>query len=188
MDNQQVRLLFNISWLTGIFEGEGSVGMNNNISDTYRIHTPRVSITNSDEKIINACVVILKSLGLAYHLGIKKRQKENRRCWDITIAGHKRVERFLELLIPFMVGEKKEQAEIVLKFTKSRISNKSNTNNKSYKLDELDMLQELKEIKLGIKNSNFNDHTPTFPFEEMKIWSELDGNIQRLTEMLNPVL
>lgn len=182
-DNQQVRLLFNISWLVGLFEGEGCVGICNNYSNNYRVHTPRISITNSDPKIINACVHILKSLNLAFHIGKKTRQKEQRVCWNVTIMGHKRVKRFLELVIPFMLGEKKKQAEIILEFTNSRINNISNSNKKAYIEKELEMLEELKRIK----SNNLNDHTSTFPFGEMKIWSELNRNIKRLAEMANPI-
>ena len=180
--NQQERLLFEIAWLVGIIEGEGCIGVCNNVSGKYRVHSPRISITNSDIELINACVVILKSLGLAYHVGRKTRQKEFRNCWNITIMGHKRVKRFLEATLPFMLGEKRRQAEIILEFTNSRLNTCKGTNQKAYTQAELQMLEELKRVKSKI----LNDHTPVFPFKGLKIWSELSRNTERLAEMTNP--
>ena len=65
MDNQQVRLLFNISWICGIIEGEGCIGlhpMNKKMKNGLPYYYPRISITNSDYEILNACILILKEL------------------------------------------------------------------------------------------------------------------------------
>lgn len=190
MDNQQVRLLFEISWLVGIIEGEGCFGLNNNctkMKDGSKYMYPRVSITNSDIELLNACVVILKDLKVAHYIVKKTRQRENNPCYTIIITGFKRVKRILELIIPFMIGEKLPQCKILLKFINSRLNNgKIEAKFRQYTNHEKELIQQFKSLRMAQKSKNPRDCTPNFPIHGLMIQSELERNLKRLTEMINP--
>jgi hypothetical protein len=180
-ENQQGSMLFLIGWFVGILEGEGHVGLDRNRS--YRgkpVYNPRICITNADVDIMNACVQILQQLGIAYHIRQKTRQKERRVCWQIYIWGYKRVYRLLKPMQPFILGEKRILIDRLLIFIERRLQ---------YSYSSTPYTQE--EIKLAEniyykKCISPREHTPTFPYGK-KICSELNRDIQRLTEMISPV-
>jgi len=128
MDNQQERLLKHIelSWVAGIVEGEGHIGLSKHTRG-YLQYVPRLQIINSDELMLEDVGRILKKNGLAYY---RKRRNVDKRVrkkqmHDLCITGLKRTSRALGVIIPYMRGLKRREAEIVLSFCKERLS-KSN--------------------------------------------------------------
>jgi hypothetical protein len=126
IDNQQERRSIDLSWVAGIIEGEGYIGLSRHIVG-YLQYTPRVQIINTDDIMLENVGKILKENGLAY---FRKRHFVDKRvkrkpCHDLVICGIKRVTKTLELIMPYMRTKKKRNAELVYKFCLERLS-KSN--------------------------------------------------------------
>jgi hypothetical protein len=124
MDNQQERLLREeLSWATGIIEGEGHIGLSRHTVG-YLQYVPRVQIINSDEIMLEEVGRILKKAGLAYY---RKRRNIDPRVkrkpmHDLVIVGLKRVKRTLDVIMPYIRGLKIREAKIVLAFCNERLS------------------------------------------------------------------
>lgn len=129
MDNQQERLLncMELSWVAGIIEGEGYIGLAKH-KVGYLQYIPRLQIINSDEIMLDEVGRILVKNGLAYyvkHRNVDPRVKK-KQMHDVVITGVKRTSRALKVLLPYMRGLKRREAEIVLAFCLERLRLKNN--------------------------------------------------------------
>lgn len=110
-----------LAWLAGIMEGEGcfsinSAGKNRN----YFVYC--ISITNTDLIILQKCVSILKEIGIGVRIKSRNKQIKNRRMrYDLKIEGIKKMICFINAINPYIVGQKKMQAELMLNFLKRRL-------------------------------------------------------------------
>ena len=122
-DNQQRRLNSRLGWLGGIIDGEGMITVIKR-TNGYSFF-PRISIANSDKKIINEAVDIFKELNLPYYIQSKsyKVGKEVRKKYELLVNGLIRCSQVLPHIIPFLVS-KKERAKKLLSWCKYRISRK----------------------------------------------------------------
>ena len=179
MDNKQERIYFLIGWFIGILEGEGSIGLNRNKWKNETCFHPRIMITNSDADILNTCIKILQLINVPYYIRKKTKQKEHRTCWQIYLWGYKRVGRLLEVIYPFVLGEKRIMIGKMLRLIRMRLDNPRHP----YTEEEKELANDIYYKKCIIPR----EHTLTFPYGD-KICSELNGDIQRLAEMANPAL
>ena len=149
-DNQQRRLDIKLGWLGGIIDGEGMITVIKR-TDGYSF-IPRISIANSDKKIIEEVEEILRNLDLPYYLQSKKYEVGNkiRVKFEILINGLKRCSQVLPHIIPFLVS-KKEKAIKLLAWCEYRLS--KNSREKYTKKDD--------EILIIRQRSNpLRDYTP----------------------------
>lgn len=124
-DNQQVTT-FEIGWLIGFIEGEGSLGLywgaaRNQIR-------PVLMITNTDYALVEYGMSIIHKMGVGcfiYKHTMNKLPRHWKQRYDIHVHGIKRLGKFLEMLIPLWPIDtiKKRKAKIVLEFCQSRLTN-----------------------------------------------------------------
>lgn len=119
MDNPQETLK---SYITGLFEGEGTVAL---YQITQRGSIPQIrahiQFTNTDADLIRVFASYLKNNGWNYYIRTGRRPKNRLMCYSITVNKVKDRMSFLDDLMPYMVGEKKEIAKIVRDFCKHRV-------------------------------------------------------------------
>lgn len=150
---QQTVSNFEIGWLVGIIEGEGSVCLQ--ISKRARMQSlrvePRVIITNTDQELIEGVLSILDRLGIGKWVRHTKAnnikhseeslvKKSYRDITYIHVTGFKRVARLLSILSQGMVGEKRNRAEVLLRFVKNRLE--TGGKNTSYSEESIQLMLE----------------------------------------------
>lgn len=124
MDNQQERI-FAIGWVTGILEGEGWImfvrrpAYKNN-RESFR---PVVGVRNTNMALMDRLAGYLDMFGLPYYVQSTQYVKhpEWKKQRTIYITGMKRVKKFVEMFIPYLVS-KKRQAEIAKELIDYRFS------------------------------------------------------------------
>ena len=123
MGNQQGKMHFNIGWLVGMVEGEGSITLTRSAKAKNKFGhkiTPHLSITGTNDALMEKATEVIKFFKLPFSIDKRKNSNPN---WKDTIRiqvyGLRRVEQWLFLLYPYLVG-KKEQAETVLQFIENR--------------------------------------------------------------------
>lgn len=80
-------------WLVGIFEAEGSLGLNIGYNQYY---SPTIGIKNTNVKIIEKIVLTLKQLGLSWNINSEKHDNpQHKEIFHVRIRGMKRCQRFL---------------------------------------------------------------------------------------------
>jgi len=137
-DNQQQTVNdFEIGWIAGLIEGEGSICLHihkrNGRSQNIRV-TPRVIVTNTDKEMIEKYINILDRLNIGKWVRhtkpnnvstlFKLNGKKTNKFKDITyvhVDGFKRLSKLLPLIAPHIAGEKKIRAELLIKFISNRI-------------------------------------------------------------------
>lgn len=115
MDNQQERSAasFDLGWVVGIFEGEGSVSLAWARNGEQIL--PVISIANTDPNIIEACVQILNAHQVPTYV------HWNQKVGKVKITGAKRVLKFIELVEPAVKGNKQTQLHITQRWIQSRL-------------------------------------------------------------------
>lgn len=126
MDNPQERLHFDIGYLLGLIDGEGSYQLTVDYGKRYkgsrkRYFTPQTSIFNSDPKIIDRCTEILRQLDITFHVWTPKLTKGHTPVTRIVVHGIKRNKKLLDILTQYEHG-KLERAKILLAFVDRRLS------------------------------------------------------------------
>lgn len=169
-----------LAWLAGIIDGEGTITVGFLNTRETRQYAPSVTVVNTNPVMIATILAIYDQLGVGSHVMERDRTKSlgKRSIWNVTVQRMGGIEKLLTVLAPFMVA-KRAQAELLLRFVRSRIPKKNSGSNRdrTYTQEELDMCLEIR---------NLNDFTPGSEMEKIK--SELQGNLQRLAEMPSPTL
>lgn len=122
MDNQQERLHFDMGYLLGMIDGEGSCLLEEKYrkNNTFNL-IPRIVITNSNPDIFGFLIRIMKNLELPFHIW-ESRPTTNRRILNqIRIVGIKRIKRMTDLLLNYPSG-KYEQLKILNDWCNYRLS------------------------------------------------------------------
>ena len=151
-DNQQERRTFQLGWLIGLVEGEGCITLSRGAVTKTKFGTkiqPYMSITNTNDQLMQRAVEVIKELDLPFHLAMRKG------VIRIEIYGQGRVKKWLTLITPYLVG-KKEQAKLVLKFIalREKVIEK-HPFHKPYSLEEVALWDSIHEI-----NANRNVANP----------------------------
>lgn len=143
MVNQQATQ-FELGWLMAFLEGEGSVGLywNQIRKQIY----PTMTFVNTERPLLEKCGLILKKLGVGhffYHhkmTGAKAHWKDR---MDVHVNGIKRLHRLLEAILPLWDTHtvKRQKAQLILEFCKSRLSNPSPENGR-YTNREFELLKQ----------------------------------------------
>lgn len=161
MGNQQATLN-EISWLAGIWDGEGTIGVRHSV----KIHqfSPRMHIVNSNSLIIQRSIEIMEKLGITPYIrekGTGAFEGSKKQCWAVGVDNLTKSKILLDCLMPYFVG-KKAQAQILLKFVDSRLERfdrKKPNAEKGYTQEDMDNIKKLYELN-GNQRRVPRDYTP----------------------------
>ena len=162
MDNQQERLSeIEIAWLAGIVDGEGCINIyiqkkvNRCGNKKFQI-VPRITIVNTDEKIIEKCYYLLHEKFGPYIQRQKRKGIMRKDSLVINIHGWKRCKKVCDLLHEFLVGDKKESSKILSEWAEHRINCYNNgysrKEDSSYTVEDAEYYFKLKSISGRILN------------------------------------
>lgn len=118
------------AYLAGLWDGEGSITLCKSIRKEKKNYKSRLNasivFTNTNLEIIEWVEKRLAMIGATFHrytVSVKnnpeKWKSRSKDCYRLTARNRESVERTLKMLIPFLIA-KKEQAQIVLAFVRSR--------------------------------------------------------------------
>ncbi len=124
MDNQQATP-FEIGWLLGIIEGEGSLGLYWN--QVRKQIYPVIHIINTDKVLIDEAIRILYRIGAGGHVlsSTENKMPHWKRRYDLHVVGIKRLAKLLPRLLEYWTIPtiKRHKANMILEFCLSRLSN-----------------------------------------------------------------
>ncbi|MGH8655830.1 MAG: hypothetical protein ACREYE_28255 [Gammaproteobacteria bacterium] len=116
MDNQQAKMHFDLGFLVGFLEGEGSLTLNR--TGTHKLQ-PFIGLTNCNMVTFDRVVEIVRSFNLPHHVDKKYKTKKGRQIGRIHVVGQGRCQQWLDLLMPHLVG-KRRQGEILTAYIAMR--------------------------------------------------------------------
>jgi hypothetical protein len=142
-DNQQRSLEHRLSWLGGVIDGEGMVTAIKRSSLTRNQYgfAPRISVVNTDLRMIDEVKAIFDEVGISYH----GQEKAGKGTWktkhEVLVEGFKRCSEALPILIPYLVA-KKEKARRLLDLCESRLKSPRNA---EYTAEQVELAMSLRE-------------------------------------------
>jgi len=128
MDNPQKRL--GIEWLAGFIDGEGSFILQVSKERRWKNGTcgirlrPRITISNTHKPTMDFIAGLLKEFGVGHQFNVVSRKIYNPKHsqgYQISITGHKRSLKLIELLLPFLITRQR-QAQLLKEFIEWRLS------------------------------------------------------------------
>jgi len=126
-----------LSWLGGIWDGEGTIG----IYKRKSYFVPSTSVSNTNEVLINKVKDILDFYNIEYYVEYNDRGNRTnaRPAWAIKMESKPRVSKFLTLIKPYLIA-KQGQADLVISWcSKDARRRKLNT-------QDVELITELKEL------------------------------------------
>jgi len=122
-ENQQITS-YQLSWLAGIWDGEGTFMIyRQEYTKRYGL-TGRITLTNSSIEMINEISKIFDYYHIGGHIFQEKlRSEKHKACYHITVNKIDHVKKAIELMLPYLVA-KKAHAEVLLRFINSRLKYK----------------------------------------------------------------
>src|SRR5882724_463198 len=118
MDNPQET--FSVPYIAGLMDGEGSFFLNKvstRKTDSYRAS---IQFTNTDTKLIDIMISFCKINDIRFH--IRNDNRIGRKaCYQLSPTNLQSRLRFLEIVRPFLRGDKYYESGLVEKFIKNRI-------------------------------------------------------------------
>jgi hypothetical protein len=133
MDNPQETLLKELSWLGGIWDGEGTFAIfSTGINKARQYYTPVCQVANTNAFIMKEIIDILDKLSVGFYIDYVEgsQLKNQKEIFRIRIKNIANVKRFIEIILPYVIG-KKPVAEIVLRFCNKRLEAMQNSNRTS---------------------------------------------------------
>lgn len=117
-----------LAWLAGIMEGEGTFAIYHQKRKTTK-EGPNgqlrgcISLTNTDPFLIEKAYQVFKDIGVDFHIAEYKNKKGSTRpVFDMQTARQENVKLICEALMPYLFGEKKAKAQMLLRFVNKRIA------------------------------------------------------------------
>ena len=126
MGNQQASATeAELGWLAGIIDGEGYIGLQiewKTKRNQDRI-APQIHISNCDEVIILRARDILRKIGInPYIRATKANSVIKRDQYRLQMKRYSVILKLLNIITPYLTGEKKERAELVREFCEVRLA------------------------------------------------------------------
>lgn len=124
---------FDIGWLAGFLEGEGSVCLtinrHKNRTQTLRV-APKVIWTNCDHRMIQKCVDILECMGVDRSQVLKNARNNptalvkngSKTIYYVYVEGLSRIGRLFTFIAGRIVGEKAERVDVLHRFIQRRLA------------------------------------------------------------------
>lgn len=170
MGNQQATDA-EIGWLAGIIDGEGHIGLSNQNSKKVRSVRVDLQIVNTDNKLIEKLVNILRKLGVNPYIRDRVHVKST---WNtntiVTVGKFAQIKRILDIVKPHLTGFKSEKAEIVLALLESRMKK---TRFDKYDDYEMDIIKVYRERFIGKTGASTTAREAYRASSDMKIQSAL---------------
>uniref|UniRef100_A0A6M3LA25 Putative homing endonuclease n=1 Tax=viral metagenome TaxID=1070528 RepID=A0A6M3LA25_9ZZZZ len=140
MGNQQERLFFDMGYILGMIDGEGSYQISPKYKyKNYIIYAPRITVYNNNPYIIQQTIDALKNWDIDCKIYTPKiHGKENRVCYRLYIEGITRCKKLTDVLLNFPSG-KRERIKLINDFCNYRLSftkNKKENETYSNKVEE----------------------------------------------------
>lgn len=117
-----------LAWLAGIMEGEGTFSIYHQKRKTNK-EGPNgqlratISLTNTDVFLIEKAYQVFKDIGVELHISEYKNKKGSTKpVFDMSTARQENVRLICEALLPYLFGEKKAKAQMLLRFVNKRIA------------------------------------------------------------------
>lgn len=156
MGNPQERLSFELGYIIGLIDGEGSYQLSADINKYGRRYwSPKISIFNCNPIIIERCCEALRTLGVPFHVWAPT-MKGNERFPNIrlSIAGIKRCKTIIDTLAAVPHG-KSAQAALLKEFIDLRLSVDPVTKHSGHQVSYTERECEIKN-ELGAANKVYN--------------------------------
>lgn len=121
--NQQERLPYEVAYLFGIIDGEGSYQLSSDINKQGRRYfSPLVTISNANPKIIDLCITGFNKMGVAWFVWTPKMTPKNKHLlYRLSVKGIKRMSYFLNQAV-LIEHAKLPQAKLLKEFCDLRLS------------------------------------------------------------------
>ena len=146
---------FELGWLTGLIDGEGSFTLRIHVRKTKTAgerprFSPQMTITNTDEAFINRACGILHELGIGFYRQKRQKGGKNKVQYEVMIYANG-----LRMLLPKIVNRlgKKREAELMLEacaLTKANHRRKRNGNHGGVVI-AYDVLQRFQAIRMELQ-------------------------------------
>ncbi len=142
-------------WLAAFIDADGMIGIHKQPRNGNGQLVPYVKISTTCEKTHHFLGEALVELGVGHYWTKRAGQKQGwKEVWVLTVAGMKRCDKFLKLLLPYFVT-KEEEAKIMLHFIDARLSSPMRRGYTPSQLAMVDRMKELKKLRNGnAKNGN----------------------------------
>ncbi len=131
------------SWLAGMIEGDGYISLCVYRSKGSKLgvhYKPVIGVTNTDVTIINHVDNLFKELGVGAFVQDSK-SGSNIPVMTVSTSKLSSVKKIIDSIFPYIIGEKKARAELVLKFVTRRLSRM----NLSLDDEDIELLKEMDE-------------------------------------------
>ena len=149
MDNQQAKLILDMGWLIGFWEGEGCFALRvQRYQKQKPALRPEMSVLSTDFELADRAAEILKSRGIGVY--VYERQPSTagynrKRIKVVNIVGIKRAHKALLLLLPYMTDSRKKRcAETLLEFCELRLNRENRQS--PYTTEEFAIFQRLRDL------------------------------------------
>jgi len=170
MGYQQERFEIELSWLAGIIEGEGWISLllyknNQKKGNSTPAFTPCIGMCNTDMIIVDKVKQMFEKLGIKYryqrrYKGIGSDGIKRKELAEISVISKCNIRILANAIIPYMIGEKKNRVEKVLKFLDLRDSKPRSGPNSSYGSEEFEIYNSLYSYTGKSRSKILNDYTP----------------------------
>jgi hypothetical protein len=117
-NNQQVTL----DYIGGLWDGEGHFSICKIQSKKRIFYKAQVAISNTDPLLINLFTDFLKDNNIAFYIRLRAVSSVGKNQYEVSINALDSQRRFLEMVIPCLMGLKKHEASITYKFIMNRIN------------------------------------------------------------------
>lgn len=178
MGNQQERLELDLAWLAGILEGEGWVSLalvksNQKNGKNTPAFSPNIGMVNCDFTIMYKVISILEFIGIKFRKSHRKafiasdgRNRKEKLEVSITIHGY--IKKFIPIIMPYMIGQKKNRCLKLLEFLDIRANKPRSGINSKYGREEYNIYKELYMYKgrRSTRSRILNDYTLEFEKNE----------------------
>lgn len=202
IDNPQVTEK-NLAWLGGIWDGEGSISITKALRKKGNFNfNSKVTVENTSVRIITEVCRILKGLNISYYIWTRlPRSVKHKQAYVVSVCKLSDIKKFCNIIQPYLIL-KIEQADLLGKFTESRIFKSGNIRKgrgraKVFSPEEIDICNQIQVLnKLGpTETSTTLCKTLDVQLSQKKRWLEhsikiksgLHGNMQSKTEMILPL-
>lgn len=113
-----------LMWLASFIEDEGWFSLNESYDPTDKTKKRKrmaceIGVTNSDFYKLQKASEILFRLNIACNYSLKK--GTNRWLINIRVGGFRTCKKLLDLLLPYLIGTGRDQAEIMIEFCEMKI-------------------------------------------------------------------
>jgi hypothetical protein len=109
-------MIHNIEFITGLYLGEGHFTITKNQKGKMWQFRAEVGFSNTDPALIDAVCEWQESLGIHHHI-----RSNSQGCFQIIVHHYADILKAIEVLEPYLVGNKKAEASLVKRFVLHRL-------------------------------------------------------------------